>query len=157
MASIEDYMKDGIQVAIGTDGPSSNNCLSMFREMYLASISSKLKTGDPTSISAEDALKMATVTSANAMGLTDCNCLAEGKKADLIVIDLNKPNMQPVNNIVNNIVYAGSQENVYLTMVNGEILYEAGNFTGNIDVERLYAKVNEIMKKKKELIHTRKE
>ena len=71
------------------------------------------------------------------MGLYDCDTLAEGKKADLIVIDLHKPSMQPINNILKNIVYSGSKDIVKMTMVNGRILYENGEFQG-IDAEKIY-------------------
>ena len=69
---------------------------------------------------------MATVGGAQAMGLTDCDVLAPGKQADLIVIDLQRPNMQPVHNAARNLVYSGSKENVRLTMVAGRVLYENG-------------------------------
>ena len=62
------------------------------------------------------------------MGLPDCDCLAAGKKADLVMIDLQQPNMQPENNLVKNLVYSGSKQNVKLTMVNGKVLYEDGTF-----------------------------
>jgi len=77
--------------------------------------------------------------------LTDCDCLAEGKLADLIMIDLHQPNMQPLNNITKNIVYSGSKTNVKLTMVNGKILYENGEFFVGDDPEAIYAKANEII------------
>ena len=78
------------------------------------------------------------------MGLTDCDCLAEGKKADLVLIDLERPNMQPLNNIGKNLVYSGSKENVKLTMINGRILYENGEFHVGSDVSEIYRKANEI-------------
>ena len=62
------------------------------------------------------------------MGLDDCDDLAVGKKADLAVIDLDRPNMRPINDIARNLVYSGSKENVYMTVVNGRILYEDGEF-----------------------------
>lgn len=71
------------------------------------------------------------------MGLYDCDTIAEGKKADLIVIDLHKPSMQPINNILKNIVYSGSKDIVKMTMVNGRILYENGEFKG-VDAEKIY-------------------
>lgn len=77
------------------------------------------------------------------MGLTDCDTLEKGKCADLIMIDLNQPNMQPLNNISKNIVYSGSKQNVKLTMVAGKILYEDGKFNIGVDPEEVYAKVNE--------------
>ena len=71
------------------------------------------------------------------MGLYDCDIIDTGKKADLTVIDLHRPNMQPINNIIKNIVYSGSKENVKLTMINGKILYENGEFIGT-DIEKIY-------------------
>ena len=81
---------------------------------------------------------MACVGGARAMGLTDCDDLAEGKKADLVVIDLHRPNMQPVNNIAKNLVFAGSKENVRLTMINGRVLYENGQFFVGEEPEAIY-------------------
>ena len=77
----------GIHMAIGTDGPSSNNALDFFREMYLAAVLQKLRCGDAAALPADDVLYMATVGGAQAMGLTDCDVLAPGKQADLIVIN----------------------------------------------------------------------
>lgn len=73
------------------------------------------------------------------MNLKDCGTIEAGKLADLIVIDLNQPNMQPLNNIPKNIVYSGSKQNVKLTMVNGKILYENGEFDIGTDPQELYA------------------
>lgn len=139
----------GVSLAIGTDGPASNNALDMFREMYLAAVLQKIKTNDAAAFSAESALEMATVGSARAMGLSDCDVLKKGKQADLIVINLNRPNMQPLHNIPKNIVYSGSKENVRLTMVAGKILYENGDFFVGTPVEEIYdeaqALTNQIM------------
>jgi 5-methylthioadenosine/S-adenosylhomocysteine deaminase len=90
---------------------------------------------------------MVTVGGAKAMGLTDCDVLAPGKKADLIMIDLEQPNMQPLNNIAKNIVYAGSKQNVKLTMVNGRILYEDGKFDIGVDAGDIYAEANSIIQR----------
>lgn len=79
------------------------------------------------------------------MGLFDCDCLAEGKFADLIMIDLKQPNMQPENNIVKNIVYSGSKQNVKLAMVNGKILYEDQKFFIGAEPEEVYRRANEII------------
>lgn len=79
------------------------------------------------------------------MGLTDCDCLAAGKLADLVVIDLQQPNMQPLNHIVKNLVYSGSKQNVKLTMVNGRILYEKGRFNIGVEPKEVYEKANEII------------
>ena len=98
---------------------------------------------------AEKVLEMACVGGALAMGLTDCDDIAEGKFADMIVIDLKRPNMRPVNNIPKNLVYAGSKENVRLTMVAGKVLYENGKFFIGEEPEEIYARCEKHMQELK--------
>ena len=150
IAPISEMLKKNICLAIGTDGPASNNCLDMFREMFLVTGLGKLREKDAAAVPAEEVLKMAVSGGAHAMGLDDCDCLAEGKLADLIMIDLHQPNMQPLNNIVKNLVYSGSKQNVKLTMVNGKILYENGEFSIGVDPEELYERANGIIARMKE-------
>lgn len=138
----------GINLAIGTDGPASNNALDMFREMYLASVLQKIRENDAAAMPADAVLKMAVSGSALAMGLTDCDELSEGKKADIAVIDLDQPNMQPLNNTVKNVVFAGSKSNVKMTVSNGVVVYENGEFP-TLDKEKIFAKANEIIEEKK--------
>lgn len=145
---VEKYVEAGITVGIGTDGPASNNCLDMFREMFLVAGLQKLSQDNAAAMDADEVLKMACVGGAKIMNLSDCDRIAEGKLADLILIDLNRPNMQPVNNITKNIVYSGSKENVKLTMVNGEIKYEDGKFFIGVSPEEVYRRANEIIKSK---------
>lgn len=146
VAPVEKMIRKGINLAIGTDGPSSNNGLDMFREMYLTCVLQKIKNKDAASTDANEVLKMATVGSAGCMGLNDCDCIDEGKKADLIVIDLKKPSMQPVHNVTKNLVYSGSKDCVKLTMVNGKILYENGEFPC-LDIEKIYSEADEVVKR----------
>lgn len=94
-------------------------------------------------------LKMATLGSARCMGYDDCDCIKVGSKADLTVIDMHKPNMQPINDITKNIVYSGSKDNVKLTMVNGKILYENGEFP-LYDIEKIYYEAQAITDRIKE-------
>ena len=145
IAPISRYLKEGISVAIGTDGPASNNCLDMFREMFLTTALAKVKDMDAAAVPANEVLYMATTAGARAMGLSDCDDLAVGKKADLVMIDLMQPNMQPENNLVKNLVYSGSKQNVAMTMVNGRILYENGAFDIGFDPKEIYAKANAII------------
>ena len=147
MAPVKRFLKEGINVAIGTDGPSSNNCLDMFKEMALVFSLANLREDDALAVDGIDVLKMATVGGAKAMGLDDCDVLSEGKCADLIMIDMHQPNMQPENDIVRNIVYSGSKMNVALTMVNGKILYENGEYFIGEDPEIIYKEANAILKK----------
>lgn len=135
----------GVKIGVGTDGSASNNCLDMFREMFLMTALQKIAQKDAAAFSADKVLYAATVGSALAMGLDDCTDISVGKQADLIVIDLKQPNMQPINNIGKNIVYSGSKQNVALTMCAGKILYEKGVFNVGEDASRIYAKANEII------------
>ena len=129
--------------AIGTDGAASNNCLDMFREMFLVTALQKVREYDASACPAFDVLEMATKGGALAMGLKDCDVLAEGKCADFAVIDLDQPNMQPIHNIAKNLVYAGSKQNICMTVVNGKILYENGQFT-TVDANEIYARANKL-------------
>ena len=152
IAPIKRFLDEGVRVAIGTDGPSSNNALDMFREMYLVTGLAKLKEEDASVVDGNEVLRMATVNGAIAMGLFDCDILKEGKQADLVMIDLNQPNMQPLNDITRNIVYSGSKTNVKMTMVAGKILYEDGKFDIGTDPMDLYRESNEIIRKLKDLV-----
>lgn len=142
---LKHLVDEKINVAIGTDGPASNNCLDMFREMFLASGLAKLRENDAECIGADEILYMATTGGARAMNLEQCDSLAVGKKADIIMIDLKQPNMQPENNLVKNLVYSGSKQNVKMTMVNGKILYEDGQFSIGFASEEIYAKANAVI------------
>lgn len=145
IAPISDFLKKGINVAIGTDGPASNNCLDMFREMFLVTGLAKLREEDAAAVDAWEVLKMATVNGSKAMNLPDTDVLAKGKLADIIMIDLHQPNMQPLNHIAKNLVYSGSKQNVKMTMIQGKILYEDGKFAKEYDVDEIYRKANEII------------
>lgn len=145
IAPISAFLKKGINVAIGTDGPASNNCLDMFREMFLVTGLAKLREEDAAAVDAWEVLKMATVNGSKAMNLPDTDVLAKGKLADIIMIDLHQPNMQPINNIAKNLVYSGSKQNVKMTMIQGKILYKDGKFAKEYDVDEIYRKANEII------------
>ena len=149
IAPVKRFLDEGIALAIGTDGPASNNCLDMFREMFLTTALAKVRENDAACVPAEEVLYMATTEGARCMGLSDCDRLAVGKKADLIMIDLCQPNMQPENNILKNIVYSGSKQNVAMTMVNGRILYERGVFDIGFDPKEVYAKANAVIRRMK--------
>lgn len=147
IAPITEYLRRGIPVAIGTDGPASNNALDFFREMFLVTGLAKLREQDASAVDAREVLTMATVNGAKAMHLDDCQTLSEGQKADIIMIDLMQPNMQPLNNIAKNIVYAGTKQNVTMTMIDGKILYQDGKFADSIDVSGIYKHIEESQKR----------
>lgn len=146
IAPVEAYYQAGIPVAIGTDGAASNNCLDFFREMFLVTGLQKLTCG-AAAADAIHVLHSACSVGARMMGLTNCDCLAVGKQADLIMLDLHMPNMQPLNNIAKNVVYSGCKSNVALTMIAGRILYERGAYTFDVDPEAVYAQANGIIQR----------
>lgn len=144
IAPVSKLLKNGVNIAVGTDGASSNNALDMFREMYTICATQKLNDKDAASTDANDILKASTIGSARCMGLTGCDVIDVGKKADLIVIDMHKPSMQPINNITKNLVYSGGKDVVKMTMINGKILYDNGEFK-NIDIEKIYANAQAVI------------
>jgi len=145
IAPVYKFMDAGIDTAIGTDGAGSNNSLSMFREMYLDAVLSNTLTGNAASVDPYDILKSSTTGGALCMGLNDCDVLEEGKCADLIMLDMNKPSMQPENNIISNIIYSCDNSCVKLTMAAGKILYEDGKFT-SIDLDEAKIMCNKLIK-----------
>ena len=147
VAPIVDFVKRQIPVAIGTDGAASNNALDMFREMFLVSGLSKLREMDAASLDAMEVLKMATVNGAKAMRLNRADVLAKGKLADMILLDLHQPNMQPIHNIPKNVVYSGSKSNVKMTIINGKVLYKDGQFNVGDKPENIYSACNGIAKR----------
>jgi 5-methylthioadenosine/S-adenosylhomocysteine deaminase len=138
IAPIYRLYNEGINVGIGTDGAASNNSLDMFKEMFLVSALQKYATSDASAMPAEAVLKMATVGSARAMGLNNCDVLAVGKRADIIMIDLHQPNMLPQNDIVKNLVFSGNKQNVKMTMIDGNIVYMDNRFYIGDNVDNIY-------------------
>lgn len=149
IAPLNRYKNAGLTIAIGTDGAGSNNALDMFREMYLVSALQKVTNKDPKVMDGFEVLKMATINGAHALGLNDSDVLEEGKYADIIMIDLKNPAMQPINNIPKNIVYAGSKDCVKMTMINGKILYYNHEFFVNEDINKIIDKANKITRRLK--------
>ena len=147
IAPVKKYLEKGVNIAIGTDGPASNNRISMFREMYLASILSKYSTNNAMSIPTKDILKMVFENGAKATSFEKTESLKTGNIADIVMIDVHKANMEPQTNFINNLVYAAGVDNVKLTMVDGKILYEDGKYFINEDGDYIYKKCNELKEK----------
>ncbi|NLY46600.1 MAG: amidohydrolase [Tissierella sp.] len=124
-APIDKMLKMGIPVALGTDGSSSNNNLDMFEEINLASIVNKAVNMDALSVSALSAIKMGTINGARALGLDDeIGSIEVGKKADIILLDLDKPHFYPRHNLVSAISYSAHGSDVDTVIVDGKIIME---------------------------------
>lgn len=119
----------GVNIAFGTDGCASNDNLNMFEEMHLAALLHKGIARDPTVLDAGDILDMATVNAARAIGRMDTGLVEVGKRADLCVIDLDRPHLLPALDIPNLLVYSVQASDVIMTIVDGVILYDRGEFT----------------------------
>lgn len=147
IANIKKLMESGVNVALGTDGCCSNNTLDLFEEIKLAALLAKGVANDSTAVPAYDALKMATVNGAIAQDRANIGQIKEGFDADLILIDANALNMNPLYDVMGAIVYGARGSDVKLTMVQGKILFENGEFT-TIDTEKALYEVNTYGKKK---------
>ena len=134
-APLNKYFKEGVRIALGTDGPASNDKLDMFYEMQLAVANNGFDT-----ISPFDYLKMITVNGAVAMGLKDADVLEENKYADIILLDISKYQ----GNIISNIVKNGSVADVKMTMINGKILYQDGKYFLKESLDEIYKKAQDV-------------
>ena len=135
-APIPKMLDMGINVALGTDGAASNNNLNMLEEMHLAAVIHNGYHRNPVIMKPEQILKMATINGAKLQGRPDTGSLEVGKKADLMAIDLTKPHMFPFLEPTAMLTYAAQGSDVAMTMVNGRILYENGEFL-SLDQEKV--------------------
>ena len=130
--------KKGINVALGTDSVASNNSLNFFEQIKLFAIAGKVKSMDPAAMRPDQVLFSATRAGALSQGREDCGLLKENFKADLIVVDASGPNMQPVHDMAHNLIYSADGKDVCLTMVDGKVCYQDGEYK-TIDIEETIA------------------
>lgn len=142
VAPIEKMRAAGALVTIGTDGTCSNNDLDMWEELRTAAFLQKSTTGNPCALPAYETLKLATVNGARAMGYAEgeLGVIREGALADLIVVDLQKPHLQPIHDVVSNLVYCGKASDVETVVVDGQVVVESGRVLG-VDLAKLFADV----------------
>ena len=136
----------GVKLCIGTDSAGSNNTLNMFSDMNFICLAHKGNCRSATAVSARQALKMATETGAKALGFDNTGILKEGYAADLTVMDMKYPSLQPVNDPVVAMCYSASGYEVESVMVDGEFLMENREIKG-MDEERIYFECNKAMKR----------
>ncbi len=126
----------GINVTLGTDSSASNNTLDILKEIYLAAILQKGTDRDPSSIKAEQIVKLATANGALSQNRHDCGELAVGKKADIIMLDLDSVNNIPMFSPVYTLVYSANSSDVCFNMVDGRVLYENGEYK-TLDIDKV--------------------
>ncbi len=149
IAPIYAMQTKGLNITIGTDGAASNNSLDMFKEMFLVATLSKVNIYNSEVVKAKEVLEMATINGAKALDF-NCGEIAEGKLADLFLLDITAPHFMPnncYNTLLSHLVYSAKSSDVYLTMIDGKIVYDNGKFNIGEDIETIYKKVNEIRKR----------
>ena len=131
----------GINVALGTDGAASNNALDMFAETRLAALLAKGSSGDPTALSAHAAIRMATLSGAQALGIAErIGSLVPGKDADLIAVNMQRIDCNPLYDMHSALVYAANRSAVSHAWVEGRLLLEEGR-PCELDTDRLLAQM----------------
>ena len=130
----------GVNVALGSDGMSSHNAADLFSDMKLAACLPCGAGRDPMAMGAWDALEMATVNGAQALGRTDTGVIAPGYLADLILVDFSAPNLTPCHDPAEHLVYSARPDNVVMNMARGQVIYEKGVFL-TIDLDRVRGEV----------------
>ncbi len=146
-APIPALLEKGVNLCVGTDGASSNNVLNMFRELSILALIHKGAEQKARCISAGEALQMGTLGGAKALGLEEVTgSIQVGKQADLVILDLTKPWLQPINDIPASLIYSANGGEVETVMVGGKVLMEQGQYT-TLDQERIRTEMERIRRK----------
>jgi 5-methylthioadenosine/S-adenosylhomocysteine deaminase len=124
-ARVKELVDLGVNVALGTDGPASNNTLDMFETMKVAALLQKHVYRNPEALSAFQVLRMATLNGAKALGLDGLiGSLEVGKRADIVLVDLSKPHLKPLHDVYAALVYSARGSDVDTVIVDGKIVVE---------------------------------
>ena len=146
-APVQKMLDAGINVCLGTDGAASNNSLNMFHELSLLTLIHKGTAKTPQCISAAEGVKIATINGAKALGLeNEIGSIEVGKKADLAILDLNNPSLQPKNNLIAGLCYSANGSEVDTVIIDGRITMENRKVL-TMDEALVYEKVNAIIKR----------
>lgn len=141
IAPVAKLLNEGVTVALGTDGASSNNNLDMLEEMRLAALIGKVQTNDPEAVPAATAIKMGTEFGAKAVFIDDVGKIEKGYKADITLYDISGANWQPCHNLSSLFVYSANSGDTDTVIVDGKILMENKELK-TIDEEKVYVEVN---------------
>jgi 5-methylthioadenosine/S-adenosylhomocysteine deaminase len=147
VAPVPELLARGVTVGLGTDGCASNNNLDLFQEMDSAAKLHKVHRLDPTVMPSSVVLEMATLGGARVLGLEkEIGSLEVGKKADIIVLDLNRPHLQPVYNIVSQLVYSAVGADVRDVIIDGKLVMHDRKLL-TLDEETILQKAQETKEK----------
>jgi 5-methylthioadenosine/S-adenosylhomocysteine deaminase len=147
LAPVPDLLAAGVHVGLGTDGPASNNNLDMFEEMDTAAKVHKLYREDPTVLPAPVVFRMATMGGAEALGLADeIGSLESGKLADIVLIDVDRPELTPLYDVYSQLVYVIKGPYVSSVLVGGKFVVRDHKVL-TVDVEEVMAKARELQQK----------
>ncbi len=141
IAPIPAMAKAGVNIALGTDGVSSHNSIDMFADMKLAAVLHNGVSRDPMAMTARQALEMATVNGARALG-RNTGRIAAGCTADLVLVDFDAPNLIPCHDEAENLVFSAHGSNVWMNMARGKVIYQNGTFL-TLDLEKIKAEVKQ--------------
>ena len=133
---VPELLARGVNVALGTDGPASNNDLDMLEEARLATLMQKNHHLDPVALPAELTLRLATQNGAGALGFPQSGVIAPGRSADLIIFDFRKPHLRPRHNVLSNVMYSAKSPDISHVIVDGQVLMREGELT-TLDEERI--------------------
>ena len=147
IANINEMIKNGINVALGTDGQGSGSNLDMFETMKYAALLQKGVQENPEILTAYEVLKMATINGAKALGMENAiGSITEGKLADIIIIDMEDIKLKPINNLISEIVYNVKGNNVTTTIINGQVVMENGKLL-NVNESKIYKECEKIIQR----------
>lgn len=141
IAPIPAMLKAGVNAALGTDGVSSHNSVDLFADMKLAAVLHNGAQCDPMAMTARQALEMATVNGAKALG-RNTGRIEAGRTADLILVDFDAPNLIPCHDEAENLVFSAHGSNVWMNMARGRVIYQNGDFL-TLDLEKIKAEVRQ--------------
>ena len=135
-APVAEMLREGVSVALGTDSVASNNNLNMLEEMKVLALAQKGVNRNPLLMKPDEVMRLATVNGAAAMRREHCGYIEEGACADLTVLDLSAPYMQPVHSVIDQILWSACGTDIRLTMVDGVVLYRDGEYP-RMDIEKI--------------------
>jgi 5-methylthioadenosine/S-adenosylhomocysteine deaminase len=144
VAPVAQMLSRGIDVGLGTDGSASNNDLDLFGEMGMAAKLHKVFSGDPTVLTAEKVVGMATIGGARVLGMADrIGSIVPGKEADIILVDMKKPHLTPLYHPFSHLVYAARGADVVTSIIGGRIVMQDRRLL-RIDLEAVMEEVRRI-------------